>query len=165
MNYERWIIGISMLSFSLILSSSLGNLQQYGNTHYGLNVEEDMLYNHLLSLPFFYFLFDEILEHVKIFNNSKIYFNYFPIPTLWILAILNIFSQNYGVQNVFYLNKLTDSLTTTLILTIRKFLSLLISLYMFNHKFSIMDWSGAILIFGGSLIYLFDKNDKIDKKN
>jgi hypothetical protein len=52
MDINRWVIGILMLSAGLILSSTLGNLQQLGNKKYGLgnfenkiDVNEDLFYN------------------------------------------------------------------------------------------------------------------------
>lgn len=46
-----------------------------------------------------------------------------------------------------------DSLSVTLLVTIRKFLSLIVSIIYFNNAFTSAHWAGAGLVFGGTLVY------------
>lgn len=46
-----------------------------------------------------------------------------------------------------------SSLTVTLVITLRKFLSLLLSIVYFGNEFTIWHWVGTILVFVGTLIF------------
>lgn len=57
------------------------------------------------------------------------------------------------ISAVFGLTTHCSSLTVTLILTLRKFLSLLFSIVYFNNAFTIPHWIGTMLVFTGTLIF------------
>ncbi len=46
------------------------------------------------------------------------------------------------------------SLTVTLVLTIRKFISLVFSIYYFNNPFTLYHWSATFMVFAGSLLFM-----------
>ena len=43
--------------------------------------------------------------------------------------------------------------TVTLVVTLRKFVSLLFSIWYFNNPFTWAHWAGAVLVFGGTLLF------------
>ncbi len=43
--------------------------------------------------------------------------------------------------------------TTTMVLTVRKFVSLIVSIMLFNNQWSVAHWIGTSLVFGGAFIY------------
>ncbi len=57
------------------------------------------------------------------------------------------------VRGVFMLTASTSALTVSVVLTVRKFVSLVVSIIYFNNDFSALHWAGAVLVFGGALWY------------
>lgn len=57
------------------------------------------------------------------------------------------------VSSVFTLTTECTSLTVTLVLTLRKFFSLLFSIFYFNNPFTIHHWIGTTLVFVGTIIF------------
>ena len=57
------------------------------------------------------------------------------------------------INSVFYLTTECASLTVTLIVTLRKFTSLLFSIVYFQNPFTTLHWIGTILVFTGTLIF------------
>lgn len=74
------------------------------------------------------------------------------------------------INAVFQLTSECTSLTVTLVITVRKFLSLLISIFYFGNEFTALHWIGAVLVFGGSVVFadlhslLMRKSQTEDKK-
>lgn len=54
---------------------------------------------------------------------------------------------------VYKLGSQIDSLSVTLVVTLRKFLSLLISIFWFQNEFTLAHWFGAFLVFAGTLAF------------
>ena len=48
---------------------------------------------------------------------------------------------------------MSNALTSSLVLTLRKFISLVVSLVFFGHTFTPLHWLGTALVFGGSIAY------------
>jgi len=75
------------------------------------------------------------------------------------------------IRAVFILTSECTSLTVTLVLTLRKFLSLVISIVYFDNSFTLSHWLGTALIFTGTLLFadvfssvtdkLTHRNDKV----
>lgn len=57
------------------------------------------------------------------------------------------------ISSVFSLTSHVTSLHVTLVLTLRKFVSLIFSIIYFGNAFTILHWLGTILVFGGTLIF------------
>ena len=75
------------------------------------------------------------------------------IPVLWLYMIGNLITQYMCISSVFYLTSVFASLTVTLLMTLRKFFSLLISVFYFKNNFTQLHWLGASFVFLGTLIY------------
>jgi UDP-xylose/UDP-N-acetylglucosamine transporter B4 len=54
---------------------------------------------------------------------------------------------------VFILTTECASLTVTLVVTLRKFVSLIISILYFQNPFTLYHWVGTAFVFGGTLIF------------
>lgn len=110
----------------------------------------------MLSLPGFLVCYQSILDHIVIFNDSEksdIPYLQIGLPILWIYLILNIFTQYMCISSVYILTTEVSSLTLTLVLTLRKFLSLIFSIVYFKNPFTLGHWIGTILVFAGTLIF------------
>jgi len=77
------------------------------------------------------------------------------ISVMWFYLLLNSITQYVCVRGVFMLLSSGTALTTTLVLTLRKFVSLIISVFYFGNVFTSGHWLGTILVFGGTLLYSF----------
>ena len=60
----------------------------------------------------------------------------------------------FSLQGVYILTSEVPSLICTLVVTLRKFFSLLFSIYYFQNPFSVYHWIGTSLVFGGTIIFL-----------
>ncbi|KAL7286228.1 hypothetical protein TKK_0019484 [Trichogramma kaykai] len=151
-----WTIGITILTLALFISARMGIYQESLFSKFGKNSREALYYSHLLPLPFFAFLIPNLWEHAIIaWNSPTIYIPIIDInvPRMIIYLLGNILTQYLCVSSVFYLTTVCASLTVTLILTLRKFLSLIFSIFYFKNPFTIYHWIGTLLVFTGTLIF------------
>jgi UDP-xylose/UDP-N-acetylglucosamine transporter B4 len=58
----------------------------------------------------------------------------------------------------------SGALTTTLTLTIRKFVSLVISIIYFRNPFTLPHWAGSILVFLGGIVYIYGSSSKVKRE-
>lgn len=111
---------------------------------------------HLLPLPGFLLLYNNIAEHMAIASASEsvsIPLVGVSLPILWIYLILNCLTQYLCISSVFVLTTECTSLTVTLVVTLRKFISLLFSIVYFSNPFTIYHWIGTALVFLGTMIF------------
>ena len=150
-----WFLGIALLTFSLLASARMGIFQETLARVYGKHVRESLFYCHALPLPGFLLLYQDIADHAVRFAASP------PVPLvaglalpkLWFYLILNSATQYVCARSVFSLTTHTSSLVVTLVITLRKFLSLLISIYYFSNPFTVAHWIGTTLVFVGTLVF------------
>lgn len=158
------IIGIIMLTVALVASSVLAIFQEKLYKTYGKHPDEAKFIIHGLSLPIFLFMFNDITTNAKILSSTEPIYG---IPKAWIDLIGACLLQYVCITFVYKLNSVTDSLTVTLVVTLRKFLSLLVSIFWFKNPFTTSHWIGAILVFGGTIVFsevLGSKKDDKKKK-
>ncbi|CAH1784512.1 unnamed protein product [Owenia fusiformis] len=152
--YTRWLIGISMLLFALFMSARMGIFQETMYAKWGKHPKEALFYNHALPLPGFLLLSTDIYSTAVEFNNSEpINVLGIPIPCLWLYLAGNVITQYICIRSVFILTTECQSLTVTLVVTLRKFVSLIFSIMYFKNPFTTNHWMGATLVFGGTLIF------------
>lgn len=114
------------------------------------------LLQHLLPLPGFLLLYNNIWQHIAISSASSL----MPIPVLglslpsqWVYIIGNVLTQYICISSVYVLTAECSSLTVTLVVTLRKFVSLLFSIVYFQNPFTIYHWIGTLLVFVGTIIF------------
>ncbi|CAD5219306.1 unnamed protein product [Bursaphelenchus okinawaensis] len=153
---KDWSIGITMLTIALIASSYLAICQEKMYTTHGKHPDEAMFYVHALSLPFFAFFGRDIVSCAQEFNQEPALelfgYNLVFSQAWWMVLATSIF-QYFCIKFVYMANAYMDSLSVTLLVTLRKFLSLLVSIIYFNNVFTATHWAGAILVFGGTLVF------------
>ncbi|CAF0792307.1 unnamed protein product [Brachionus calyciflorus] len=149
-----WVVGILMLTFALLLSAGMGIIQEGLYKTHGKHPSEALYYNHVLTLPAFVFLYNDISNHVTLFNASQPYYLVlFSLPVMWLYLIGNTLTQYVCISSVFVLTTECASLTVTLVLTLRKFASLIISIIYFKNPFTVWHWIGTIFVFAGTLMF------------
>jgi UDP-xylose/UDP-N-acetylglucosamine transporter B4 len=165
-HYQEWMIGIVMLTVALLASSFLAVIQERMYTQYGKHPREAMFYIHAMSLPVFALMGGDIYNYMVKFSHSHAYTFLgidTGIPHLWVKLFGACVGQWLCILFVYRLNSEVDSLTVTLVVTLRKFLSLLISIFWFGNVFTVQHWIGAALVFGGTVAFS-DFNTKSKSK-
>lgn len=149
-----WIVGIMILTLALTLSAIMGLFQEKLYRTHGKFPDEALFYNHVLTLPMFVFLFKDIEKQVIIFNQSEPYdLVYFSLPIVWLFIIGNTLTQYVCIKSVFVLTTECTSLTVTLVLTLRKFTSLIFSIIYFKNPFTIIHVIGTLFVFVGTILF------------
>ena len=153
-SFITWTIGIAMLTASLFLSARMGLFQEEIYRKYGKHPMEALYYNHMLPLPFFALMYSDIMTQIDEFNRSEpMTVLEITMPRLWWLLVLNTISQYFCIRSVFKLTAEFRSLTVTLVVTLRKFISLVVSIVYFANPFTNLHWLGTTLVFLGTFLY------------
>lgn len=158
-----FIKGILILITSSIMSSLLSAYNEWTYATYGKHWEENMFYCHILSLPLFLISsYNELWETIiRLINSSPQYrvssnllgtANIFVSKNLLIL-IGNLLTQNMCITGVNILASQTGALTLSIVLLVRKFASLLLSVIFFNNKLSKTAYVGILIVFFGAFLY------------
>jgi len=143
---------------ALLLGAWLGHLQESAYLSFGKVWKENMFYTHLFAIPCFMITASDILHHSQLlFHLSPLVIDLLGVTQLnlpmWSILALNLVLQSVCVRGVFMLTSATGTLTTTLLLTTRKFISLIVSIAYFRHPSTVMHWIGTVLVFGGVALF------------
>ncbi|KAF5350305.1 hypothetical protein D9757_013194 [Collybiopsis confluens] len=191
---QRYTIGIAMVVTSLLLTGVLGVLQEKTYRKYGPCWKEGVFYTHLLSLPVFLFLAQDVKQGLSSLNRSR---SYLPGGTTdpgaatastalvsWLILGGNLVTQLllWDFANDPFLSLLclslvicficppslslplrpyvpplrpnrVSSVSTNLVLTSRKAISLCISVWWFASGWNAQFAIGAGMVFLGSLLF------------
>ncbi|XP_053111606.1 UDP-xylose and UDP-N-acetylglucosamine transporter [Hemicordylus capensis] len=171
-----WLLGIAALTFALLMSARMGIFQETLYKEFGKHSKEALFYNHALPIPGFLLLAPDIYRHAVFFSQTELF--QVPViglslPIMWFYLLMNIITQYVCIRGVFILTTECTSLTVTLVVTLRKFISLIFSILYFRNPFTTWHWTGTILVFVGTLMYtevwsnlrpLLDSKEKKDGK-
>jgi solute carrier family 35 (UDP-xylose/UDP-N-acetylglucosamine transporter), member B4 len=156
---------------------------RYENVYYGLVFETESLSKHFLSFPVFAFLGRDIKQGFSSLSSPQSTTS--TVASFMILAG-NLITQLVCVSGVnrltsvretifvFYflwdtyihVKKHVSSVSTNIVLTARKALSLCFSVWWFGNEWNMKLGTGAFLVFCGSLVYtLALPTDKINKSS
>jgi len=148
------IIGISLLTFALFMSARMGIYQEVIYGKYGKYPKEALFYSHALPLPGFLLLAPDILHHFSVaLASPTIPLLGFQLPCMLVYLAGNVATQYICISGVFILTTECASLTVTLVVTLRKFLSLLFSIWYFSNPFTLGHWAGTLLVFTGTILF------------
>ncbi|OJA18368.1 hypothetical protein AZE42_00749 [Rhizopogon vesiculosus] len=172
-----YAVGIAILSLALVLSGFLGLIQDWVFSQYIMPAQaqgsdptgqwqENMFYLHSLALPMFYFSKETISTELAGMSSSPPVFLSLPgsgplapyeagvtLPSALVYLLLNTCTQLLCVVGVNRLTGRVSSLTVTLILTVRKAVSLLLSAAVYGGQGNMKMWAGAALVFIGTINY------------
>jgi len=162
-DFVVWCIGIAMLVFALVTSAFMGAMQELTYAQLDLKKsdvpwQENLFYTHLLSIPVFLLVTPDIASHAAIFNSCQPLVSLAPylgeLPAPWFYLALNVLTQYVCIRGVYLMVSVTDALTCTLLLSIRKLLSLVVSIWVFRHPFTVLHGAGVYLVIVGSFFYI-----------
>ncbi|KAK2716713.1 UDP-xylose and UDP-N-acetylglucosamine transporter-like isoform X1 [Artemia franciscana] len=149
-----WIAGIFLLTFALFLSARMGIYQEVLYKEHGKHPYEALFFMHALPMPGFLLLMQDLKKHFGILADSEpVYIFDYGIPVMILFLVGNVITQYVCISSVFVLTTECTSLTVTLVLTLRKFVSLLLSIVYFGNAFTLTHWSGTGLVFTGTMLF------------
>ena len=149
---SRKVTGVGILTLGLLLSAFLGHLQSWGYEYFQKrDQDEAMFFQHFFSIFFFFPFSSSLAEHAQMWSESE------PvglgISWMWANVIGNLITQYICVRGVYLLVSTSGPVTATMVLTVRKFLSLIISVTLFGNVWTTSHWIGTVLVFGGAIMY------------
>uniref|UniRef100_A0A8C9XEH5 Solute carrier family 35 member B4 n=1 Tax=Sander lucioperca TaxID=283035 RepID=A0A8C9XEH5_SANLU len=128
----HWLIGEYWhVDLALLMSARMGIFQETLYKQYGKHSKEALFYNHCLPLPGFLLLSTDIYNHCVYFSHSTptvVPVVGLTMPIMWLYLLINVITQYVCIRGVFILTTECTSLTVTLVVTLRKFLSLIFSI-------------------------------------
>lgn len=161
----RWTTGVAMLLGALLLSALLGHLQQLTYDRFGREWRENLFWSHFLALPGFALVWGDMAEHWEMWCRADpVRVSAFGASAdvgLPALLAVNCVLQLVCINGVFILTSHAGTLTCTLTLTARKFLSLVFSVLYFSNPFTPHHWAGTALVFAGVLLYSWPAAGKV----
>jgi UDP-xylose/UDP-N-acetylglucosamine transporter B4 len=154
--YRKLIYFNYIFLVSLFLAARMGLYQEVLYKRCGKHPDEALFYTHVIPMPGFLLLAPNILEHFNLLLNSPTFrvpiFNYHVPIQLCALAGTTL-CHFMCIKSVYVLTTECTSLTVTLVVTIRKFVSLIFSVFYFNNVFTINHWIGTVLVFVGTVMF------------
>eukprot|EP00158_Paraphelidium_tribonemae_P003718 Partr_v1_DN26319_c2_g1_i4_m43043 putative Solute carrier family 35 member B4 len=144
-NRADWSYGIFLMTISLAISALLSLYQERVYSKYGKQWMEGLFYTHFLGLPFFLLSTRTLLKQSLQLLHSD--------SAVVAATFINAVTQLICIAGVHRLSSVCASLTVTLTLTFRKFLSLLFSVAYFQKSFTFGHVFGSLLVFSGTLLY------------
>ncbi|KAJ7242863.1 UAA transporter [Mycena haematopus] len=157
LDVERYTIGISMLVVSLVLTGLYGLLQERTYRTYGPCWKEGVFYTHFLSLPVFLFLVRDVRQGLGSLSDST---KGTSAAVSWLVLALNLCSQLLCVSGVNRLSSQVSSVSTNIVLTVRKAISLCFSVWWFGSPWNAGLGIGASMVFCGSLLFTVSSGPK-----
>nr|CAG8503008.1 7853_t:CDS:2 [Entrophospora candida] len=159
-----YIFGIMILTVALVLSCFMGLYQEMNRSNdwrEGLfyTVGEIILFQVLLLNESPHVSLEEIVNDFsggKIFASSDVIHNalsYCVLPRTWLYLIMNVLTQYLCISGVHRLHSVSSALTVNLVLNLRKFISLVLSVLFFDNDFHIGMGIGGACVFIGTILY------------
>ncbi|KAK1638156.1 UAA transporter [Colletotrichum phormii] len=174
--------GLVVLFVAQVLSAIMGLYTEETYKQYGPHWRENLFYSHLLSLPLFLpFAPSLIRQFRKLANSPPLSLPMAQLPGLGLsgdvgdglfqlqipsqLAYLvtNVVTQYACIRGVNLLAAVSSALTVTIVLNIRKLVSLLLSIWLFGNRLAAGTLIGAIIVFGAGGLYSLDSRAKTSR--
>ncbi|CAN6608940.1 UDP-N-acetylglucosamine transporter Yea4p [Trichomonascus vanleenenianus] len=151
---SRFTMGVALLFAAQLLTAIQGLVAEATYKKYGKHWRESLFYSHALSLLLFVPLAGDIKNQFRDVWASRPYqLGSFAVPRQLIFLLINATTQYLCVRGVNNLAGHSTALTVTIVLTIRKFFSLVLSSYLFGNSLTEGGKAGALLVFAGAILY------------
>lgn len=158
-------MGLVILFVAQALSAIMGLYTEATYAKYGPQWKENLFYSHVLSLPLFlpfattiYASFKDMLHSepfsLPAFINADR--STIAVPSQVVYLATNIICQYACIRGVNLLAAVSSALTVTIVLNIRKLVSLLLSIWLFGNSLPIGTILGAVVVFGSGALYSLD---------
>ncbi|OAA65418.1 upd-c transporter [Niveomyces insectorum RCEF 264] len=176
--------GLAILFVAQVLSSIMGLYTEETYKKYGPQWKENLFYSHLLSLPLFLPLMPSLVrQFARLARSAPLTLPFagdaaaeaavpavaaglrksverIHIPSQLAYLVLNVLTQYACIRGVNLLAAASSALTVTIVLNIRKLVSLLFSIWLFGNRLSPGTLVGAVIVFFAGGLYSFDGKRK-----
>lgn len=172
--------GLIILFVAQILSAIMGLYTEETYKKYGPHWKENLFYSHLLSLPLFLpFLPSLVRQYGRLANSTplsltpwaagksepsvdgtSVYLSGIQVPSQLAYLAINVLTQYACIRGVNLLAAASSALTVTIVLNIRKLVSLLLSIWFFGNTLATGTLLGAVVVFGAGGLYSLDSKKK-----
>ncbi|KAK3952583.1 UAA transporter family-domain-containing protein [Pseudoneurospora amorphoporcata] len=173
-------VGLAILFVAQSLSAVMGLYTEETYKRYGPHWKENLFYSHLLSLPLFLFFWPSLKtqftrlagsapltlplpdfeEYPNLSPSIQKFLENIHIPSQLFYLALNVLTQYACIRGVNLLAAASTALTVTIVLNIRKLVSLLLSIWLFGNKLAFGTLVGAVIVFGAGGLYSLDGKKK-----
>lgn len=166
-----FLIGFSILGLAMLLSAIMGvytdrTYAKYGRDHWN----ENLFYSHTISLPFLMLYWPDLMTQSQAMLASPSVSTFIATPyqsampgvfhqlmartpIQLILLLTNASTQYLCIRGVNLLSAQSSSLTVTIVLNVRKLVSLMLSIWLFGNRLAPGVLLGALLVFIGGGLY------------
>jgi len=157
--FGRWSIGVAILVCVQVLQATLGHTQAVFYKRDAHKAPKDQLADeflftaHVGSLLMIPVLWDDITHSVAQAQASAPFSPLFPIPRNIVYMAMNNLTQLCCIKGVFRLAANFSPLTVNIALSVRKFLSVVLSATWFGNPWTHLHSIATVAIFGGVFAY------------
>ncbi|KAF7544779.1 hypothetical protein G7Z17_g9680 [Cylindrodendrum hubeiense] len=164
--------GLVILFVAQVLSAIMGLYTEATYVIYGPQWRENLFYSHALSLPLFLPFFPSMartLGHllqsppIQMPGLLSIASDLIPVPSQLIYLVINVLTQYACIRGVNLLAAVSTALTVTIVLNIRKLVSLLLSIWLFGNRLAPGTMLGAIVVFSAGGLYTTGTKRKVEE--
>lgn len=154
--------GLVILFVAQLLSALMGLYTEATYKTYGPHWRENLFYSHILSLPLFLPFSRSMLRNFRQLAKTAPLtlapsFSALPlisqVPSQLVFLVSNVLTQYACIRGVNLLAAVSSALTVTIVLSIRKLVSLLLSIWLFGNSLATGTMFGAIIVFGSGALY------------
>ncbi|KAI1336405.1 UAA-domain-containing protein [Xylariaceae sp. FL0016] len=177
--------GLLVLLVAQVLSAIMGLYTEETYKQYGPQWKENLFYSHLLSLPLFIPFTQSLLRQFSRLTSSpplvlslgmeqsnltglpemmRQKAESFYMPSQVAYLALNVLTQYACIRGVNLLAATSSALTVTIVLNIRKLVSLLLSIWLFGNRLATGTLVGAVVVFSAGGLYSLDSRKKTGPK-
>ncbi|CAM1507376.1 Fc.00g070170.m01.CDS01 [Cosmosporella sp. VM-42] len=164
--------GLIILFVAQILSAVMGLYTEATYSIYGPQWKENLFYSHLLSLPLFLPFAPSMIRTLGHLIESTplkapellgLGFRSVQVPSQLVFLVTNVLTQYACIRGVNLLAAVSTALTVTIVLNIRKLVSLLLSIWLFGNRLPPGTIIGAIVVFGSGALYSLGSRPKVEE--
>lgn len=159
--------GLAILLVAQILSAIMGLYTEATYEKYGRHWRENLFYSHVLSLPLFIPFVPAMWHNAKQLADSKpLEYMMQPldqIPSQLVFLAANVLTQYACIRGVNILAAVSSALTVTIVLSVRKLVSLLLSIWLFGNSLAAGTMLGALIVFSAGALYSIGPRPNVPK--
>lgn len=152
-----------VLFVAQVLSAIMGIYTEETYRQYGPHWRENLFYSHILSLPLFipfagsmWSTFSRMAQTEPLeLSTPSPWINDLAAkaPSQVIYLVMNVLTQYACIRGVNLLAAVSTALTVTIVLNIRKLMSLLLSIWLFGNALAKGTLIGAVIVFSAGGLY------------
>ncbi|KPM44827.1 hypothetical protein AK830_g1692 [Neonectria ditissima] len=162
--------GLVILFVAQVLSAIMGLYTEATYVIYGPQWRENLFYSHALALPLFLPFVPSMARTMGHLLSSppiqmpgplSLASDFLPVPSQLIYLVINVLTQYACIRGVNLLAAVSTALTVTIVLNIRKLVSLLLSIWLFGNRLAPGTMLGAMVVFSAGGLYTMGTKRKV----